>query len=64
MEQICTGHCENVQSHTCSFGLHVNNIIKLVSKQRNAHHRDPTVDGLIDAIGATMSYNSSGFWVT
>lgn len=63
-EQVCTGHREKVQSNCCSFGLQVNNIVLLVSKQRNANHRNPVVDCLIDAIGATMSYKSSGFGMT
>ena len=34
-----------------------------LDQQRSARHRDPVLDGLINAIASTMSYEGCGFWM-
>lgn len=64
IEQIYTLHCIHVHLHSCSLGLHVSDVVRLISKHGESHHRDPMVNGLIDSICSTMSDKSSGFGVS
>ena len=62
VEQISWWHCFQVQPDSCSLGFHSSDVISLISKQRSAHHRNPVIDGLINAIASTMSCEGFGFW--
>ncbi len=53
-----------VHENSSPFGLHMSQIISLVTKQGDPEHWNSMINGLIYAINASMSDECSGFGVT
>lgn len=62
--EVLAGHEVQVEDHCSSFCLHVVHVVRLVGKHGDAHHGNAVVDGLIEAVGATVGDEGSRLWMT